>query len=115
MGILPFLTISGIFLNTCLRVTLFVTVKTKLSYFYANSSDYMILALFNLLMIVILSLIANENNVFGELIKSIKKKTKLLRSIYSFDKMQSNLFIEKIILFRLFYCPSYSQLGLPGH
>ena len=109
MGIFPFLTISGIFMNICLRVTLFVTVDTKTNYLFANSADFIILAFFNLLMVVILSLIPNENNFFSELISSLKKKTKLIVGFYSFDKMQDNLFIEKTILFKSIYCPYYAQ------
>ena len=109
MGIFPFLTISGIFMNICLRVTLFVTVDNKTIYLFVNSADFIILAFFNLLMVIILSLIPNENNFFSELISSLKKKTKSIISFCSFDKMQNNLFIEKTILFKSIYCPYYAQ------
>ena len=109
IGIFPFLTISGIFLNTCLRVTLFVTVDTKTNYLFANSADFIILAFFNLFMVVTLSLIPNENNIFSELISLMKKKTELMNSLYSFDQMQNNLYIEKTILFKLIHCPFYAQ------
>ena len=109
MGIFPFLTISGIFLNTCLRVTLFVTVDTKTNYLFANSADFITLAFFNLFMVIILSLIPNENNIFSELISSFKEKTKLMINLKSFEQIHNNLLIEKTILFKLIHCPFYAQ------
>ena len=50
-------------------------------------------------MIVILSLIPNEKNIFSEIISSIKKKTKSM-AFYSFDQKQNNLFDQKTILFK---------------
>ena len=91
IGIFPFLTIAGIFLNICLRVTIFVTVKIKSNYTFLISADFIILIFFNLLMIVILSLIPNEKDIFSEIILSIKKKTKSM-AFYSFD--------QKTILFK---------------
>ena len=109
MGIFPFLTISGIFLNTCLRVTLFATVNTKTNYLFINSADFITLAFFNLLMIIILSLIPSEKNILSELISYLKKETNFMIGIYSFNHTQNNLLIEKTILFKLIHCPCYAQ------
>ena len=108
MGIFPFLTISGIFLNACLRLTLFATINTKTSYLFINSADFITLAFFNLFMIIILSFIPSENNIFSELISSLKKANSMI-GIYSFNHVQNNLLIEKIILFKLIHCPCYAQ------
>ena len=108
MGIFPFLTISGIFLNICLRMTLFVTNDIKTNYMIATSADFIVLIFFNLLMIVILSLIPNENNIFSEIILLLKKNANSM-AFHPFDKEQNNLFIEKTILFKLVHCPCYAQ------
>ena len=108
IGIFPFLTIVSVFLNICFRVTIFVTVKIKSNYIFATSADFIILIFFNLLMIVILSSIPNEKDIFSEIILSIKKKTKSM-AFYSFDQKQNNLFDQKTILFKLIHCPCYAQ------
>lgn len=107
VGIFIFLTISSIFLNTCLHVTLFVTVDTKTNHLFPNSANFIILSFLILMMVFILSLISNENNVFIEFISSLKKKRKLMTYFCSIYQIQNNLFILKTILFKLIYCPPY--------
>ena len=51
-------------------------------------------------MIVILSLIPNEKDIFSEIILSIKKKTKSM-AFYLFD--------QKTVLFKLIHCPCYAE------
>ena len=54
MGKFSFLTMSSNFLNTYLHVTLFYRDDTKTNYLFANSADFIILAFFNLMMVIIL-------------------------------------------------------------